>query len=536
MKLNEVITAKLDGINKFRDENQLILYTTKRGETTKTNPYGIEVIVVDGIVVKKGTNDNQIPQNGYVLSGNSKMCRFLMEKILIGTKVEINDSKTEATFYIDKQTYITDTRATAELNIAHIAENSNNDNRVLAMEIIEQIENKLIQLDKTDGEAEFTALLDEVKKLNEKAYIVGTASPAVEARGIWHRPSEKTAEDIENTVKYLADTGFNMLLVEAFYNGYVIYKNSAFCETRPNLADKDFDMLEEFVKAGKKYGVEIHAWVEDFFVGSPYEVPEGTKSGSPIIDKHPEWAAKLKNGSIYMTTEPKFVYINAAMDEVQDFISNVYNEMLERYEIDGIQLDYIRYPLGTTIENTVGFDDYTLAEFKLQSGIDARDITDFESDEWLQFTNFKTFHVTRFVNRIHNEVREFEKRTGRRVYLSTAVFGDPDIALKHKCQNWQFWMSNNWLDFISPMAYYEDSDEVRKEVKNMVDRYPNIPNYAGIAPMYHHMPSIDSTRQIVATRDAGAKGVVFFATNALSGEQAELLKAGPFKYKSDVRG
>ncbi|WP_048826791.1 hypothetical protein [Bacillus sp. B-jedd] len=58
----------MDVINKGRGADQLILYTPERGETTRTNPYGYEVTVENGVVLKRGGNNSAIPANGYVLS------------------------------------------------------------------------------------------------------------------------------------------------------------------------------------------------------------------------------------------------------------------------------------------------------------------------------------------------------------------------------------------------------------------------------------------------------------------------------------
>jgi uncharacterized lipoprotein YddW (UPF0748 family) len=150
---------------------------------------------------------------------------------------------------------------------------------------------------------------------------------------------------------------------------------------RVDLADRDFDMVDEYIKAGKKYGVEVHAWIEDFFVG--IESRDKSKGcGSPIIDKHPEWAARKKDGSIFMRAEPGYIYLNAALPEVREFLRDMYKKLLDEYAFDGIQLDYIRYPLTPSVEESVGFDDYSVQAFKEASDIDIRRVTTTDCDEW----------------------------------------------------------------------------------------------------------------------------------------------------------
>ncbi|MBN9377673.1 MAG: hypothetical protein BGO14_11305 [Chlamydiales bacterium 38-26] len=59
----------LDGLNRPREEGEIILYTPCFHRTTLTNPDGEEVVVVEGIIrsiVKGGSS--KIPENGFILS------------------------------------------------------------------------------------------------------------------------------------------------------------------------------------------------------------------------------------------------------------------------------------------------------------------------------------------------------------------------------------------------------------------------------------------------------------------------------------
>ncbi|CDQ38587.1 O-GlcNAcase NagJ precursor [Virgibacillus salexigens] len=86
-----VLSRPLDGVNQSRGANQLIQYTPEHGDTTGTNIYGYEVTVVDGEVVKRGGNNSDIPDNGYVLSIHGS--DWLRENALMGAEVEIKDDR-----------------------------------------------------------------------------------------------------------------------------------------------------------------------------------------------------------------------------------------------------------------------------------------------------------------------------------------------------------------------------------------------------------------------------------------------------------
>mgnify|MGYP000846264251 CR=1 FL=1 len=74
----------VSGINRSRLTDELIIYTPDYGETSRTNVYGVDLIVVDDIVVDKVTGQAPIPANGFVVSGHGAARDFL-------NQVEVGD-------------------------------------------------------------------------------------------------------------------------------------------------------------------------------------------------------------------------------------------------------------------------------------------------------------------------------------------------------------------------------------------------------------------------------------------------------------
>jgi hyaluronoglucosaminidase len=94
-------TRKLDGVNRYRGESELIQYTPEYGDRTGTNQWGYEITVVDGKVVKMGGNNSPIPDDGYVLSIHAS--NWLRDNAMIGADVQIENG--EVTLTIPKGTY-----------------------------------------------------------------------------------------------------------------------------------------------------------------------------------------------------------------------------------------------------------------------------------------------------------------------------------------------------------------------------------------------------------------------------------------------
>lgn len=83
----------IDGVNAKRASGNMILYTKVSGATTKTNAYGTEVAVVNGVVTKVENNvgNMAIPTGGAVLSGHGESATWLKNWAKVGTAVTIHN-------------------------------------------------------------------------------------------------------------------------------------------------------------------------------------------------------------------------------------------------------------------------------------------------------------------------------------------------------------------------------------------------------------------------------------------------------------
>ena len=86
-------TLSIDGMNRNRGKNELVLYRPHFHSVTLTMPDGVEVVVrngkVTGIFDKHGSS--RIPADGYILSGSGKKRHTLLTHIAEGAAVEIRE-------------------------------------------------------------------------------------------------------------------------------------------------------------------------------------------------------------------------------------------------------------------------------------------------------------------------------------------------------------------------------------------------------------------------------------------------------------
>ena len=502
----------ISGFNKSRGADQLIIYNNVKN--TATNNYGIEACVVGDRVVKLGKNDNAVPENGYVVSGHGAAARFIAENLCVGAKVVIDSENSILSCEVDEEAL----RINARGQIAVIKD------RMQKMideneEFDKETANRLLCEAVT---AEENGEFEKVSALTEEAYYYTAKSVKDEVRAIWHRPHEKSEAEVEKTVSTLADAGFNLILIETNYEGYANAQKCVhdFLPIRKGY-ENGFDVIQCFIDVCKRKCIKIHCWFEDFFFGVEDQ-------GCPMAELHPEWMAKRKDGGLLHDAYDTFYFLNAALPEVRELLLSLCKEILDNYDFDGLQLDYIRYPVIRNVERSAGFESQTKAMFLADTGIDIDTVESTDSPEWEKFLTWRAEKVSEYVKSVRELILEYRKN-GRNIELSTAVFGDPIEAIHLKCQNWQYWVKQGWLDAIYPMAYLNDAEDVGNEVGYMVKNYGEAPNISGISPMYSKLPVIESTKQVEECRKAGAKGVAFFCAASCTPEQLEKLKIGVFR-------
>ncbi|MGL4952963.1 MAG: family 10 glycosylhydrolase, partial [Culicoidibacterales bacterium] len=525
----------------FRGADQLVAYDTNWTDSmTGTNDYGYELIVSGtpdvGTITAIGGNNSVIPTDGYVLSGHGEAASFLINEGLVGASVVLDEVAGTVTISVTPHSLLSSAEgeifkaqgmydeAKAELRDidyegAIEALNAAENHFEQAVILAEKLENGEVS-----DENQY-AFLDQIDAIKANTLLVQyrtLESKAVEGRAIWHRPSEVTLVAVQATLAELQANNMNVLFLETFFNGNTIYPSDhEIAVQRPEFAAADYgqygnDLLAAFVGEAEQYGIEVHAWVHDFFVG--YE-----GYGSPVLEQKPEWTLLNYDGTAETKLEGGVYYfMDPSNPEVRQFLLDIYSEMVNEYEIDGLQLDYIRYPVGRYKTDT-GYNKSSMDRFKADMGIDPnadiqvlmdKDVTPEWETYWNQWNEWKQNNISTFVE----EAQATLKTINPELVVSTAIFADIEEAKNTKMQNWPLWVESGWIDITAPMAYYKDTQTVQNKVQDMVQYVNgNALNYAGIAPTFIGMSPEHNAYQVQAARDASAQGSAIFASQNLLG-------------------
>lgn len=494
---------QVDGINTFRGADMLVVYTGANGQTTGTNQWGTEAVIEAGRVVRVGGNNLPIPQDGLVVSAHGAAIPWLQENLPLGAKVELSGRQLHA--HIDAETHVIIAHHALQHTEAALDDSWDmlpRTSQDRATELLEQAAGSLEQ----EQFAQAIALAAEAR-------FYATASFPIEVRGVWHRPVERSPEEIQKTLDQLADAGFNALFLESFYTGYAIYP-SAVAPQNPQFLG--WDPLRVWADEAASRGIELHLWTHLFHLGRV------------TIDRHILWTNLQRDGSIGATLEPGLYYGDPGHPEVRDYVFRVLQEMVERYPVAGLHLDYVRYPNTSDLGNTSGYSPTSRKLFQEATGFDPMEISPTtHPSEWAQWLAWQEQNITGFVERVHT----WREQEHPDLILSAAVVPDVDEAIRTKRQNWLAWVQAGWLDLLSPMIYSLDDGHVANEIARMAGNTGSAWLAPGIAP-FMGMSAHQVIDQVTASRQAGQPGVVMFALHSIDADDLAAYATGLFKMKA----
>ena len=167
-----------------------------------------------------------------------------------------------------------------------------------------------------------------------------------ELRGVWvTRWTYGSAAEVETILGEIADAGFNTVLfqVRGSFDAFYPSELEPWSHHLGELGrDPGWDPLAVAVEAGHARGLAVHAYVNVFPFWQGAEPPSSEGVPHPYT-AHPEWVVADEDGAA-MALNDSYVFASPGNPEVRDHVAAVTADIAGRYDVDGIHLDYIRYP------------------------------------------------------------------------------------------------------------------------------------------------------------------------------------------------
>ena len=310
----------------------------------------------------------------------------------------------------------------------------------------------------------------------------------------------------------LASAGINTVYFETINAGYPIYPSRVAPAQNPLI--QGWNPLESAVKLAHERGIELHAWIWVFAVGNDRHnelLGQPSSFLSPVIQAHPDWININNYGELRNTRDRK-VYLDPANREARAYLMRLINE-ITAYNVDGLQLDYIRYPFQDPSGSyTYGYGKAGREQFQQLTGVDPVNITPKNNQLWNQWKQFKTEQITSFVA----EVSQFLKQQKPNVILSVAVFSNPEQERIMKIQQqWEVWAKNGYVDLIVPMTYAMDTNRLQRITQPLTQEQRL--GSALISPSIKllNLPEIVAIDQLQSLRDLPTGGYSIFAAESI---------------------
>jgi uncharacterized lipoprotein YddW (UPF0748 family) len=347
---------------------------------------------------------------------------------------------------------------------------------------------------------------------------------AEELRGLWvTRWAISSPENIKTIVEKAKQYHFNALFIQVRGEADAFYKSNL--EPRAlELANQDpeFDPLQMVLDLAHQQGIQVHAWV------NVYPVWSGAKKNLPsspnhLYRLHQEWLMVDKSGQ-RMNAKKFYNFLSPGNPEVQDHLSKVFNAIVNDYDVDGLHLDHFRYPDKGEVPGEYSYDKPSVSRFfKLYNRTPEQ-----RPKEWQQW---QCDQITGFLKRIYYEITKSKPE----VVISVAVKSNPDWAEHDNKQEWSQWLSLGIADYLIPMIYHTQTDNVyqysQTAMKYSGNRYI-FPGLRAYGFSEEEFPISRLIQHIYLARELGAKGVVLYAYDDLAKNNDagfKALLAGPFK-------
>ena len=255
-----------------------------------------------------------------------------------------------------------------------------------------------------------------------------TPRPKHEVRAVWltvvmgldwplTTNQQQQQRDLRQTLDQLQQAGINTILVQARVRATTIYPSQmepwegGFTGT-PGKAP-GYDPLQFCIDECHRRGMECHAWVVTIPIGKWNKI-----GAQQLRKKRPELVKRIGEDAFMDPENP----------QTATYLANVCREIVKKYDVDGIHLDYIRYP-----------EQWKIRVSRTQG----------------------RKNITAIVQAIHDAVKQ-EKPW---VKMSCSPIGKHDDLTRYRaggwnartavCQDAQEWLRTGLMDQLYPMMYFQ---------------------------------------------------------------------------------
>lgn len=275
--------------------------------------------------------------------------------------------------------------------------------------------------------------------LHAQPWAEGTPAPKYESRAVWlatiggidwprtkatdSRSMHAQQQELCHMLDALQQAGINTVLLQTRVRGTVIYPSKIEpyddCLTGKYGRSPGYDPLQFAIDECHRRGMELHAWIVCIPLGT---AQKQRAYGSQSITRRYPQLCKTTRGEVFM---------KPAEPGTAEYIARLCREIVDRYDVDGLSFDYIRYP-----EQTYGYSDHLSPTARREA-------------------------INRIVQAVHDSIKPLYPW----VRLSSSPLGRYASTQRYNAHGWDClnavyqdpkrWLAEGWQDMLFPMMYYQ---------------------------------------------------------------------------------
>ncbi len=254
-------------------------------------------------------------------------------------------------------------------------------------------------------------------------------------------------QNIAEAMDYLSKIGINTILT-VVWNGhqtdgvYTLYPSAVmenlFGKAMYPLFARGRDPLERVIIEAHRNGIEVFPWFEMGFS------PSYSQNGGHILQRFPTWA--LENNAGELVVKNGFDWMSAINPEVQEFIISLVTEIVDNYDVDGIEFSD-RIP-AMPVEG--GYDLVTRSIYQNEHNGN-NPPNNYRNPDWMRWRADK-------LSEFNSHTRDSIKIRAPHVIFSSSPSVYP-WSYQEYLQDSKTWVEQDIVDNIIPQVYrYNYSD------------------------------------------------------------------------------
>lgn len=242
--------------------------------------------------------------------------------------------------------------------------------------------------------------------------------------------------DLIHLLDKLKDAGINAVFFQIRTECDALYESSYepwsywLTGEQGKAPDPYYDPLEFAISEAHLRGMELHAWFNPY--RAVRKINDYEPASNHVAVQHPEWI--LQFGEYKM--------LDPGNPEVREHVLNVMEDVLTRYDIDGIHFDDYFYPYGPKVSNE---DSLTFVNYNRGFA---------NIDDW------RRDNINQLMREIHEVIQETKPYVKfgispfgivKNKYAGTDGFESYDILYCDPLT----WLEEKIVDYINPQLYWE---------------------------------------------------------------------------------